>query len=46
MNSDISNLTGSVGRRFTEVWEHVTKGREISRGHYEGTCNYCEQYCL
>ncbi|CAJ0843030.1 16717_t:CDS:2 [Entrophospora sp. SA101] len=45
MNSDISNSTGSVGRRFTEVWEHVTKGREISRGHYEGTCNYCEQYC-
>ncbi|CAH1759752.1 12887_t:CDS:2 [Entrophospora sp. SA101] len=37
MNSDISNSTGSVGRRFTEVWEHVTKGREISRGHYEGT---------
>ncbi|CAJ0634282.1 7677_t:CDS:2 [Entrophospora sp. SA101] len=37
MNSDISNSTGSVGRRFTEVWEHVTKGREISHGHYEGT---------
>lgn len=32
------------GRPFGKVWEHITKGKEISRGHYEGTCNYCKKY--
>jgi hypothetical protein len=32
------------GRKFTSVWNHITKGKEVSRGHYEGTCNYCNLF--
>jgi len=32
------------GRKFSLVWEHITRGKETARGHYEGTCKYCSKY--
>ena len=48
----INNSTGFTkksnkkngGRHFSSVWDHIVKGKEISRGHYEGTCSYCKTY--
>ena len=34
----------SGGRHFSSVWDHIIKGKEISRDHYEGTCSYCKTY--
>lgn len=39
-SSSLEKKTG--GRLFSKVWEHVSKGKETSHGHYEGSCNYCK----
>ena len=44
IQSNTSKSKKHTGRPFGKVWEHITKGKEASRGHYEGTCNYCHQY--
>ena len=31
------------GKQFTEVWQHIKRGKEVSPGSYEGTCNYCNE---
>ena len=39
MNSDNnSNIINNSTEVFTDSQSHVNKGREISHGHYEGTC--------
>jgi len=29
------------GRPFSDVWEYMRKGAQLSRGHYSATCKYC-----
>jgi hypothetical protein len=41
-NSSLEKKTG--GRLFSEVWQHINKGKETSHGHYEGTCKYCKMH--
>jgi hypothetical protein len=43
-SSTSSSKKKGGGRSFSEVWQHVSKGKETSRGHYEGTCNYCKVF--
>ncbi|CAG8620266.1 10293_t:CDS:2 [Dentiscutata heterogama] len=32
----------SGGRPPASLWDvHIKKGNEVSKGHYQGTCNYC-----
>jgi len=32
----------SAGRPPSDIWDsHFKKGKEVSKGHYEGSCNYC-----
>jgi hypothetical protein len=34
-----------LGRKFSKVWEHFIQEREnTTRGHYEGTCKYCNKF--
>jgi hypothetical protein len=37
-----NNSSKKGGRRFTSVWGHITRGKEMSHGMYQGTCNYCK----
>src|SRR6266487_347253 len=31
-----------TGRPPSDIWDsYFKKGKEISKGHYEGSCNYC-----
>ena len=32
------------GRKFTEIWKYIKRGKKISSGNYEGTCNYCDEF--
>lgn len=35
---------GKQGKQFSEVWQHIKRGKEVSSGSYEGTCSYCNEF--
>ncbi|CAG8716642.1 13886_t:CDS:2, partial [Cetraspora pellucida] len=43
---NISETSKKIGGRpLSDLWDkHIKKGKEISKDHYEGTCNYCLYY--
>ena len=49
-NNDNDSISSSLqtsknsGRQFSLVWDHIDKGKEVSRGHYEGKCKYCNEF--
>ncbi|CAI2190699.1 19861_t:CDS:1, partial [Funneliformis geosporum] len=44
-SKSIKSSKKNLGRKFSKVWEHFIQGKEHStRGHYEGTCKYCNKF--
>jgi hypothetical protein len=43
-NNNNNGNTSKGGRQFTFIWNHIRRGEEISRGMYQGTCIYCNNF--